>query len=304
MKTGLLIGVFVASFWDVTAQENLLLTYFKGNGRKGVYACSSSDGLVWQKLNKGKPIITPAVDGSLMRDPCVFFGPDSLYHLVWTAGWKANTIGYANSKNLVEWSNQQMIQLFPDSVNVRNCWAPEITYDELRGQFVIYWSSTIPGKFPDTDDSGDHGYNHRIYYTTTNDFQIFTSVELLYEHGFNVIDGTIVKDENRFVMFLKDETRRPAQKNIRLALAKDILGPYSKPSEPITGNYWAEGPTCVKFNGQWFMYFDKYVMRQMGLLVSDDLHGWANLTRKLRMPIRMRHGTVINVPSLHIENLK
>ena len=46
-------------------------------------------------------------------------------------------------------------------------------------------------------------------------------------------------------MLLKDDTLTPPQKNIRIAYSDKLTGPYSEPSEPITGNYWAEGPTLL-----------------------------------------------------------
>ena len=42
--------------------------------------------------------------------------------------------------------------------------------------------------------------------------------------GFSVIDAQIVRDGARYVMFLKDETERPPQKNIRLAFADRAEG--------------------------------------------------------------------------------
>jgi hypothetical protein len=42
-------------------------------------------------------------------------------------------------------------------------------------------------------------------------------------------------------MFLKDETRTPPQKNIRLAFSNALTGPYTKAGTPITGNYWLRG---------------------------------------------------------------
>jgi hypothetical protein len=50
-----------------------------------------------------------------------------------------------------------------------------------------------------------------------------------------------------FIMFLKDETPKPVpQKNIRIATSAKLTGDYSSPTAPVTGNYWAEGPTAIK----------------------------------------------------------
>jgi hypothetical protein len=95
--------------------------------------------------------------------------------------------------------------------SARNCWAPEIFYDKPSKQYMIYWATTIPGRFGKGDTSGDSKYNHRMYYCTTKDFKKFSPTQLLYDHGFNVIDATIQKEGKQYVMFLKDETRYPPQ---------------------------------------------------------------------------------------------
>jgi hypothetical protein len=65
-------------------------------------------------------------------------------------------------------------------------------------------------------------------------------------------------------MFLKNESDSPAQKNIRIATSKIPDRNYSEASEPITGNYWAEGPTILKKENKWIVYFDKYIDHTYG----------------------------------------
>lgn len=109
-----------------------------------------------------------------MRDPFLTRGPRAR-HLVWTTGWNRAksgsplTIGHASSEDLRRWSPQQLIEI-PLST-ARNAWAPEIVWDPARRHWVIFWASTIPGRFPDTEGTGDTGYNHRIYSFSTKDFR-------------------------------------------------------------------------------------------------------------------------------------
>jgi hypothetical protein len=177
----------------------------------------------------------------------------------------------------------------------RNTWAPEITYDTKKKMYMIYWASTIEGKFTETQSTEEKGYNHRIYYTTTKDFKKFTRTKLLYEPGFNVIDATILKQDNGYVMFLKDETKVPVQKNLKVAYSNKLTGPYTKASDPITGNYWAEGPTAVKIDGQWMVYFDKYTQKKYGA-VKQTANGWEDVSDNVSFPQGTRHGTVLEVP--------
>ena len=239
-----------------------------------------------------------------MRDPCILRGPDGTFHMVWTTSWNQKGIGYANSKDLMKWSEQKYIPVMAHEPTAMNCWAPEAFYDKASKQFLIFWSTTIPRRFPDTDKSGDGGRNHRIYVTTTKDFEKFSPTRLFYDDGFNVIDATIVKAGGRFVMFIKDETRYPPQKNIRIAKSKKALGPYGQASAPITGNYWAEGPSAIQIEGKWYLYFDKYRDGKYGIIVSEDLVSWTDISDRLVMPEGARHGTMFAVPASILKGLQ
>ncbi|MDO9153734.1 MAG: glycoside hydrolase family 43 protein [Paludibacter sp.] len=169
---------------------------------------------------------------------------------------------------------------------------------------MIYWATTIKNKFTETQSTLEDGYNHRMYYITTKDFNTFSETKLLYEPGFNVIDATIVRDGLRYIMFLKDETREPVQKNIKIAYADNLTGPYLAASEPITGNFWVEGPTALKKDGKWLVYFDKYRDHKYGAISSTDLVNWTDISDQISLPKGIRHGTIVKVTAVEFERLK
>ena len=263
----MLLAVVVLSLYCSTRQnEAYLFSYFVDNGQDGLHLAYSVDGLAWKALNNGESLLTPQVgNDKLMRDPCILPGPDGLFHMVWTVSWGEKGIGYASSKDLITWSEQKYIPVMEHEPDAKNCWAPEVFYDDVEQQYLIFWATTIPGRFPETDFQNNdgtpgQGNNHRMYYVTTDDFAEFSETRIFYDHGFNVIDATIIKTDSNYTMFLKDETNKPftPQKNIKMATSSQAEGPYSDASEPITGAYWAEGPTVVKIGDYWHLYFDKY----------------------------------------------
>lgn len=272
-----------------------LFAYFKNNGEDGLHLASSEDGLTWTALNNDQSYLRPTVAADkLMRDPCIIQGPDSLFHMVWTVSWKDRGIGYASSKDLVHWSAQEFVPVMEKEPTAKNCWAPEIIYDEKQQEYMIYWATTIPGRFPATDTLGDN--NHRIYYVTTKDFKSYSDTKLLYDQGFNVIDATIQPNGKGYVLFLKDETLRPvAQKNLHVAFSKHLTKGYGKPSASITGKYWAEGPTAIRVNGEWIVYFDKYMNGKYGAVKSADLKTWTDISDEVHFPKGTRHGSVLRV---------
>jgi hypothetical protein len=106
-------------------------------------------------------------------------------------------------------------------------------------------------------------------------------------------------------MFLKDETDKPftPQKNIRIAFSNNAEGPYSKPSSPISGSYWAEGPSAIKIGKEWFVYFDRFRDGKYGLIVSADLKNWKDRSEELVTPKDFRHGTVILITETILKGL-
>ena len=276
--------------------EVFLFSYFKDNGQDGLHLAYSNDGYKWTALKNDQSFLKPLLSkDSLMRDPCIIRGTDNKFHMVWTVSWNDRGVGYASSPDLIRWSEQVYIPVMGHEDSARNCWAPEITYDGKKNEYMIYWATTIPNRFAAGDTAGDAKYNHRIYYVTTKNFKKFSKTKLLYDKGFNVIDASIVPDGKQFIMFLKDETRYPPQKNLRIATSTELTGGFTAPSKPITGNYWAEGPTATKIGDQWIVYFDKYTEHKYGAVVSADLVNWKDVSDNIQMPPGIRHGTVFKI---------
>lgn len=286
------------------SDEVYLFSYFMGNGEDGLHLAYSEDGLQWKPLNDNKSILTPtAGEDKLMRDPCIIRGRDDKFHMVWTVSWNEKGLGYASSKDLVHWSKQEFIPVMEHEENARNTWAPEVFYDAQKERYLIFWSSTVSGLYPETQDTLENAYNHRMYYTTTKDFKKFSKTRLFYEPGFNVIDGTIIKHEEEFVMFVKDETRTPPAKNIRMTKTKHLTKGFPVAGSPITGDYWAEGPTPLMVDGRCLLFFDKYRDHQMGAVASSDFENWEDISGQINFPAGTRHGTAFTVSRKEFEKL-
>ena len=321
MKISLLSGVLLISAGllisiEVNAAEQprqasptcYLFSSFRGNGEDGLHLAYSEDGLKWTPLKNDKSFLKPTIGSKLMRDPCICQGPDGTFHLAWTTGWNDKGIGIAHSKDLINWSKQEFVPVMKHEDKAMNCWAPEIFYDDKTEKYIIFWATSIPGRFAETDESGDDGgtnkYNHRIYYVTTKDFKTYSDTKLFYDDGFSVIDATIVKNGDKYVMFVKDETKKPvAKKHIRVATADAAEGPYSHASKPITPD-WVEGPSTIKIGDSIIVYFDEYTRGRYGAVSSSDLESWDIISKKLSFPKATRHGTAFAVEKSVLDNLQ
>lgn len=110
-------------------------------------------------------------------------------------------------------------------------------------------------------------------------------------------------EDGLHLAYSRDGLRFEPLKNLRLAFADRVDGPYGPPTAPITGAYWAEGPAAIRIGGQWFVYFDKYVEHRYGLVVSSDLKRWTDASDRLFMPSGARHGSVLQVPAATADTL-
>jgi predicted GH43/DUF377 family glycosyl hydrolase len=271
-----------------------LFTYFIGNGEDGLHLAWSSDGYKWEALKNGKSFLTPKVgESKLMRDPCVVRGPDGTYHMVWTDSWWSRTIGYASTKDFINWLEQQAIPVMGHEPAAKNCWAPEIIWDAKRSEFLIFWATTITNQFLDTANAGDN--NHRMYSTTTKDFKTFTPTKLFYDPGFNVIDATILPAFGKFHLIIKDERKNPVKKHLRIASSDDLAGPYENLQSPFTRD-WVEGPTAIQIGDEFLVYYDGYTDHRYEAKRSKDLKNWEDVSSKISFPKGTRHGTAIAVP--------
>jgi hypothetical protein len=307
LATWTLAGLF--GTWCLTVRANgdfFLFTSFRDNGEDGLHLALSTNGYFWQALKGDQSFLRSEVGARLVRDPCLAIGPDGLFHLVWTSGWtaeKGKAIGYASSKDLIHWSTPRAISLMANEPSTRNIWAPEIFYDTKQQQWLVFWSSTIPGRFPDTDQTGDDGYNHRVYFCTTRDFEKVSPSRLLYNPGFNIIDATMLEAATKFYLFFKDERKNPLKKNLRYAVADQPEGPYGDVSQPFTGD-WVEGPSAIKIGDEYIVYFDHYARPQYyGAVRSKDLRQWEDCSKQMTFPKGHRHGTVLRIPTSVAETL-
>ena len=288
----------MAACTHATADETVFLfTSFRDNGQDGLRFLYSGDAYHWKRIPG--TFLKPRLGSGLMRDPSLVRGPDGTFHLVWTTGWqKDQGFGHASSKDLANWSEQRFIPVMEHEPTTVNVWAPELFYDAPNDRFIICWASTIPGRFPDHLEPHDN--NQRMYYTTTRDFVHFAPTELFFDPGFSIIDCTIVRHKQACVLVLKDNTR--PQRNLRVAFGDTALGPWRDISGPFTSRF-TEGPSVLRLQDQWIIYFDAYQEGYYGAAITRDFREFEDITDKVSFPEGHKHGTVLPIQHEQLELL-
>jgi beta-galactosidase len=179
-------------------------------------------------------------------------------------------------------------------------------YDEPSQTYYIFWATSIPGRHKNDSTGGNEkDLNHRIYYVTTKDFNIFSDTNLFFDPDFNVIDAAIVKGhKDELIMFMKNENSNPTEKNIRTTTTDNIADGFpAQVSGPITGDYWAEGPSPLIIGDYIYVYFDKYRDRKYGAVRTKDYVNWEDVSDQVSFPQGARHGTAFVVDKEALEQL-
>lgn len=321
--------------------DGYVYSSFTGDGEDGLHLLVSSDARSWQPV-KGYQSIYQQAHG-LMRDPSICRGGDGKYHMVWTTGWWNDTIGLAHSDDLLKWSPMETLHIWADYAGpgseesdgkrwpkdltapaerhplVRNCWAPEIFFDDETREYVIFWATTIDDAkvFPQTWDAGRwERMNQRIYFITTKDFKTYTPRRFFFATAERVvIDACLAKvAPGTYRMVIKDElqqrlhTAAPAKPlkswatmpaNFWGPLEPAFTGPGIQPDDTN-----AEGPTCVHTPDGWLVFCDYWASQQNGLFLTKDFKSLTRITEQLKLPGWTRHGTVLKVPAETVKKLK
>jgi beta-xylosidase len=215
--------------------------------------------------------------------------------LVWTWEWTHPDFGHAHSADLVNWGEHRRTEALPGVQGVKNVWAPELVQDPQSKEWIVFWSSTIEGKFPETAQTLENGKNHRIYARSTGDFSAFSAPWVFFDPGYPVIDASIMPVPGGFEMFFKDERLKPLRKRILRASSKSVRGPWQVHGDAFTEE-WSEGPSAIRVGKDTIVYYDHYRdVTGFRAMRSRDLVHWENITHLLGFPPKSKHGSFLRI---------
>jgi hypothetical protein len=302
---------FVYGQVDTSQSKFWMMTYFvNGQDYDGPRLAFSSDstGIQWQPYGGAnplsstvlfKPVALPGADGNRCRDPMTAYDSvNKRFNMIWTTEWTGKVIGWDTSSLLKPntWGPQVALSV-GTSMNASYSWAPEIFWDDIQGKWMIYWSVSVSG------------VTTRIYYSmiTGSDFKTFSTPQVLFNPGYEVIDADIIKvAPGNYQMLFKDE--RNNYKYIRRASgATTPQGPYPTVSAAIS-TASMEGPSIVKQGNEYHAFIDNYGNQGIYRLTVSNIETtslpWPRTIIKYgtgNVDFKVSHCNVIEVPKLLVK---
>lgn len=255
-----------------------LFVHFIGEEKDGeqIYFSLSKDGLHWEDMNSGKPVLYSRTGTLGARDPYPVRDPESgRVYLIATdlrieagKGWEAaqdqgsRDLIVWESEDLVHWSEERACRV---GLKEAGCvWAPEAVYDRDEKKFLVFFASKVKR-------GGEEAGKHRIYASYTKDFREFSDTFLYMERENHVIDTTILESGGRYYRVSKDET----EKVLILEQADSLLGEFTRiPSPVLDALKGVEGPEgyLLPDGKTWCLIADQFAAGKGYLpMVTQDL---------------------------------
>ncbi|MFD5074585.1 family 43 glycosylhydrolase [Streptomyces sp. NPDC058371] len=248
------------------AVNRYTMTAFTNSSESNMYVYESADATTY-KLLKG-PAYTPPT--GLIRDPSILKYTDGYYYIVYTTNWTGNTIGFARSRDRVNWTFLRNYTI--PMAGLDRTWAPEWFVDEDGSVSIIVSLTTN-----DLTDFAPH-----LLRATRADLSAWAPpVVLRGIHNSNYIDTFVVRDGGKYHAFCKQETT----KYIEYASAPALTGPYTFQGRGDWAGFgsWNEGQALVRLDdGGWRIYFDAY--RDGTYYYCDSHDGFRTWSPRRQLP--------------------
>lgn len=256
-----------------------LFAHFIGESEQGeqIYFSLSKDGLHWQDLNHGQPVLVSGLGEQGARDPFLIRDEkNGVFYLIATdlriasrKGW--HVAQYEGSRCIIVWKSEDLVhwsEPWSSEVGTKESgcvWAPEAVYCEEKDAFLVFWASM-------TKFEGDAEAKQRIFASYTKDFVTYTEPQVYIERDNHVIDTDIVRVKEGYVRFSKDETTKNIRMDFGKTLEKD--GFTDVKSEVLDHLFGVEGPIAfyIEQEQKWCLLVDRFATGKGYLpLVSENL---------------------------------
>ncbi len=326
----LLLGTATFVLAEASPLEGYVFAYFTNSTRAGenvfLAASNGNNALNWTELNNDQPILTSTKGTTGLRDPFLMRAHegDKFFLLATDLSIGSGTswddavrfgsryIEIWESSDLRNWGEQRHVLVSPPEAGMT--WAPEAYYDTDIRAYVVFWSSSLYSK---NDPHHTSVTYPRMLYATTTDFINFSATAVWQDAGKSRIDSTVIKSNDVFYRFTKDEGWRGSNcSDIIQERSTDLLGALDLWTTVDTcighkaGLGSIEGPTVFKSNpgdangNKFYLFVDEYSGRGYIPLETADISKpqW-KVSASYKLPTSPRHGTVLPVSSAELIGL-
>lgn len=280
--------------------NNYLFCYFTGNKpeEERIHFAVSTDGYNFRALNGNRAVINQTLGKKCCRDPFIFRDNEGKLHIIATdmkseEGWaNNNSMVIWDSENLTDWENERIIDFtkYPSTRDAVRVWAPEVIFDENKGEYMIYW----------THLNRDSDLDTIPWYAYTKDFTTLeTEPKILYKpkSGLCAIDGDMIFKDGKYYLFVADGEKD----GICCVVSESASGPFEEAeNNKISLADTALEGNCIYKNentGKYILIADQFKKGGYFMQESDDLINFTvvDKSRYSLDCLKPRHGSMLSI---------
>ncbi len=287
-----------------------------------VHFAVSRDGFNWEQINEGKPVLISKMGTGGVRDIEIIRRRDGVFSILATdlcvvkrmdenhnIDWKdinhngSKCLSYWESTDLINFSEQKLLYFGRDDFGC--LWAPEITYNDENGEYLIHWGSTVR----------ESDFNHMsIYCTRTKDFREFSYPELFFTRETEILDSHLMKHGDVWHLFYKNSNNPSGNMH---ETSDNIMGPFTHDDEfdalvryYTNGGSYEGATTYTLPDGRWCLMLDFFgcPKDKMGYVpFVSKTPGDASFRRadsEFSFPYGFKHGRFIEITEEEYNRLK
>jgi len=281
-----------------------------------LYYSVSLDGLHWDNLNGGRPIL-----GDYRGHADICKGHDGRYYLVgnedFRVGGGMGHVVFRVSDDFINWSKYN--DYVPDLRHVPDhpkavagfVGATKVYFDQTSSKYLVTWHTPSKWLQEGTSEEWERcADTQRTLYVTSNDLRSFSDPpRRLFSWEMATLDVIVRREGDQYFAILKDErvptAETPTGTTIRVCNAATLVGPYSEPGDPVSPSH-REAPTLIPApNGlAWYLYYERFPGLAYEFSASERLQGpWRQfpstgnppVENHCSLPATARHGSMITI---------
>ena len=288
-----------------------------------VHFALSRDGLCWEALNGGHPVLWAYYGDHGVRDMTIVrdrrtgrihifatdlslaYGMRGKYAHDWEniSRHGSKCLAHWESDDLIHWSEERLSEIGDGQFGC--LWAPDVIYEPETGDYLLHFSAS----------HSENGFGPKaIYYCRTRDFERYSEPRLLYRKADSgCIDSAMYREAGRYYLFVKSEGNPRTMIEL---VGERATGPFHriagfddsmKAVEP--GQY--EAPTAVRLeDGRWCLFIDYYGRpgRYQGYVpfLADGLEGgrFVRSDAAFSFPYGFKHGTILTITDVEYQRMR
>ena len=266
----------------------------------------STDGLNWELLNRGNPVLENHGNYGGLRDPFPYRKKDGSFVILATdlniekLGNDWNAAKTAGSRDLILFESPDLLRWSPPRAvrlpiaDATCAWAPEVADD--NGVPLVIWSANRPGD------------RMRVYAAPTENFIDYGKPFVFVDCDEDAIDTTVCLQEGIYYRF----TKKDSAQTVVMEKSPSLRGCWSSvPGYTLLSERGIEGPVCAILpSGRALLLLDAYGAgpgkSAYRAYIADDIASgcFRPADDEFRSACRMKHGSIMPITRVEYERLK